>query len=44
MFVKRDLVNGKVEEYAASVARDDPQMCGNDAKFYDGVFDGEDSY
>jgi hypothetical protein len=44
MFVKRDLVSGKVETYPAVVARSDDKMCGEDAKLYDSVFDGEDSY
>lgn len=44
LFVKRDLVSGKIEEYPASVARDDPKMCGNSAKYFENIFDGEDSY
>jgi hypothetical protein len=44
MFVKRDLVSGKVETFPAKVARSDDKMCGEHAKFYESVFDGEDSY
>ena len=42
MFSKRDLVNGKIETYPASIARSDDKMCGTDAKFYKSD-DAEDS-
>ena len=35
MFVKRDLVHGKIEEYPASIVRDDHKMCGEDAKYFE---------
>ena len=46
MFVKRNLVSGKVETYPASVARSDDKMCGEDAKCFQNELEieGDDSY
>lgn len=34
IFIRVNLANNKYEEYPAILARPDPKMCGEDAKFF----------